>query len=261
MKVSIITATYNSSAYIADCVKSVNDQTYNDIEHIIIDGASKDNTLEIIKSIPNRVVKIVSEPDHGIYDAMNKGIELATGDIIGILNSDDQYIDKHVLEKIIDSFINNDIDSLYTDLYIIDNKNENIIIRDCKYINYKQGMFLRGWHPPHSTFFVKRTVYLKYGYFNLSFKIASDYEFMLRVIEKNSIKTKHIPMYSVLMKNGGTSTSSIKNIILSQKECLRALALNNIKPNYIKYFTGKYFQKIKQYSIRSFIKDLTNKNA
>jgi len=259
MKVSIITATYNSSAHIKDCVESVNNQTYNDIEHIIIDGASKDNTLDIIKSIPNRVVKIVSEPDKGIYDAMNKGIKAATGDVVGILNSDDQYIDEYVIEKIIYAFINDDIDSLYTDLYIIDDKDEKKIIRDCKYTNYKPGMFLWGWHPPHPTFFVKRTVYLKYGYFNMSFKIASDYEFMLRVIEKNRIKTKHISIYSILMRNGGISTSSFKNIFLSQKECIRAMNINNIKPNYVKYYTGKYIQKLNQYSLISFIRDLINK--
>jgi len=257
--ITVITVVYNAKSLIEATMKSVLQQTYTSVEYIIIDGASTDGTIQLIDPYRSKLAFFVSEKDKGIYDAMNKGIKAATGDVVGILNSDDQYIDEYVIEKIIYAFINDDIDSLYTDLYIIDDKDEKKIIRDCKYTNYKPGMFLWGWHPPHPTFFVKRTVYLKYGYFNMSFKIASDYEFMLRVIEKNRIKTKHISIYSILMRNGGISTSSFKNIFLSQKECIRAMNINNIKPNYVKYYTGKYIQKLNQYSLISFIRDLINK--
>lgn len=259
MKISIITATYNSAAHIAGCLASVNNQTYKNIEHIIVDGDSTDNTLKIIKSTPNRVAKIISEPDNGIYDAMNKGVRLATGEIIGILNSDDEYLNNEAIQKIIEIFENKKVDSVYTDLYIVDNKNPNKIIRNCTYQEYRNGLFLKGWHPPHPTFFVKRNVYEKYGLFDLSFNIAADYEFMLRVLEKHSIEAAYLPIHTIKMRNGGVSTSSFKNIILSQKECLVAFKKNKLSLNFIKYFAGRYNQKLKQYSLKSLFADIISK--
>ena len=206
MKVSIITATYNSAKTIIDTILSVNSQDYKDIEHIIIDGKSKDNTLELIKNTPNRVVKIISEPDKGIYDAMNKGIALATGDIIGILNSDDYWKSKP----------------------------------------YAKGLFKKGWHPAHPTFFVRKEVYDKYGKFNLKYKIGADYEIMLRFIEKNKIKVGYIPKTLVKMRLGGASNQSIQNIIKANKECYNAWKDNNLSISPFLFLT-KPLSKIIQF--------------
>lgn len=167
MKISIITATYNSEAHIADCVRSVNSQTYDNIEHIIIDGASKDNTLEIINCIPNRVTTIVSEPDKGIYDAMNKGIKAATGDIIGILNSDDFFTSDNIIETVVDNFKNSDIDALYGDVHFV---NPDDISKSVRYYSsaiFKPLLFRFGFMPAHPSFYMKKECYEKHGLYAL----------------------------------------------------------------------------------------------
>jgi len=163
MKVSIITATYNSSAHIADCVQSVTDQTYHDIEHIIVDGASKDNTLEIVKSMPSQVSKIISEPDKGIYDAMNKGIQAATGDVIGILNSDDFYTSNDIIQSVVDSFKHNDIDALYGDVHFVSPDNLSKSVRYYSSSVFKPSLFRFGFMPAHPSFYMKKECYDKYG--------------------------------------------------------------------------------------------------
>jgi glycosyltransferase involved in cell wall biosynthesis len=179
MKISIITVTLNSSATIAECIKSINNQTYNNIDHIIIDGNSEDRTIEIINSLSNRVCKIISEPDDGIYDAMNKGIKLADGDIVGILNSDDFYACSNTIHKVVDIFKNNGCDSLYGDLDFV-SADSNKVIRKWKSSPFKPGSFSQGWHPPHPTFFVHKRIYERYGVFDTSFAVSADFELMLR---------------------------------------------------------------------------------
>ena len=228
MKVSIITATYNSAKTIVDTILSVNKQDYDDIEHIIIDGGSKDNTLELIKSTPNRVTKIVSESDKGIYDAMNKGIALATGDIIGILNSDDFYISTDVITSVVKEVLQGGYDAVYGDLEYVDEEDTDKVVRYWKSKYYKAGLFKKGWHPAHPTFFVKKEVYNKYGNFNLKYKIGADYEIMLRFIEKNRIKVAYIPETLVKMRVGGASNQSIKNIIKANIECYNAWKDNGL---------------------------------
>ena len=222
MKVSIVTPTYNSAKTIVDTILSVNKQDYANIEHIIIDGGSKDNTLELIRNTPNRVKKIISEPDKGIYDAMNKGVALATGDIVGILNSDDFYNSNDVIAKVVKTFQEGEYEGVYGDLEYVDARNTNRVVRYWESKAYKEGLFKKGWHPAHPTFFVKKEVYDKYGNFNLKYKIGADYEIMLRFIEKNRIKVAYIPETLVKMRVGGASNQSIKNIIKANIECYNA---------------------------------------
>jgi glycosyltransferase, family 2 len=228
MKVSIVTPTYNSAKTIVDTILSVNKQDYTNIEHIIIDGGSKDNTLELIRNTPNRVKKIISEPDKGIYDAMNKGVALATGDIVGILNSDDFYNSNDVIAKVVKTFQEGEYEGVYGDLEYVDARNTNRVVRYWESKAYKEGLFKKGWHPAHPTFFVKKEVYDKYGNFNLKYKIGADYEIMLRFIEKNRIKVAYIPETLVKMRVGGASNQSIKNIIKANIECYNAWKDNGL---------------------------------
>jgi glycosyltransferase involved in cell wall biosynthesis len=262
MKISIITVAYNSSATISDTIKSVLDQTYLDIEYIIVDGNSKDNTMSIVKDyepIFNGRMHWISEPDKGLYDAMNKGIQMATGEVIGIINSDDFYVNNSVIEEVIKTIKIRNVDSLYTDLYLVDSTDTDKVIRDCTYRDFKKGLFFQGWHPPHPSFFVKRKIYDKYGKFDLTYSIAADYDFMLRVLEKHSITTTYLPIHTIKMRNGGASTSSLKHIKISQKECLLAFKKNDLSVNKWGYFIGKYQQKLRQYSFRSLIQDVRSK--
>ena len=228
MKVSIVTPTYNSAKTIVDTILSVNKQDYANIEHIIIDGGSKDNTHELIRNTPNRVKKIISEPDKGIYDAMNKGVALATGDIVGILNSDDFYNSNDVIAKVVKTFQEGEYEGVYGDLEYVDARNTNRVLRYWESKAYKEGLFKKGWHPAHPTFFVKKEVYDKYGNFNLKYKIGADYEIMLRFIEKNRIKVAYIPETLVKMRVGGASNQSIKNIIKANIECYNAWKDNGL---------------------------------
>lgn len=242
MKISIITATYNSSATIRDCIRSINQQTYDDIEQIIIDGSSTDNTVNIIKSLPNRVKQIISEPDKGIYDAMNKGIALATGEIIGILNSDDFYMDNSVISDIIYIFRNKNVDAVYADLDIVDKNNLNRIKRKSRSGLYKENAFKWGWMPPHPTFFVKKKIYEKYGHFNIAFKTSADYELMLRFIHKYKIKLAYLPRVIVKMRSGGFSDSSLKHRLYANKEDKLAWKVNQLTP----YFFTTWFKPMRK---------------
>ena len=229
MKISLITITYNSVSTVSDTINSILNQTYSDIEYIIIDGMSKDNTLSVVKeyeSLFNGRMKWISEPDKGIYDAMNKGIRMATGDIIGILNSDDLFIDNYVLEDIANAFKQNNIDCLYGNLKFVDAINIDKVVRTWKGSQHTTGAFLKGWHPAHPTFYVKREVYEKYGVFDTSFDVSADFELMLRLIEKHKISNLYLDRYFVKMRMGGESTGSIKKIITGNINILRAFKKN-----------------------------------
>ena len=246
MKISIITASYNSASTISDCITSVNEQTFQNIEHIIIDGASKDKTIEIINSIPNRVSKIISERDEGIYDAMNKGINYATGEIIGILNSDDLYNDKNVITTIIDLFSSTYVDCIYADLYYVNKVNTNQVVRHWKTNEYLPGSFKKGWHPAHPTFFVRRGIYEKYGLFNLEFSLAADFELMLRFIERYKISSKYLPEPIVRMRLGGATSKNLENSIIQNIECYKAFKINELKVSLL-YPLYRLLPKLKQY--------------
>lgn len=254
MKLSIITTTYNSAATIAESVISVNNQTYQNIEHIIIDGASTDDTIKIIKSTPNRVAKIVSESDLGIYDALNKGIHLANGEIIGLLHSDDSFASTQTIRNIVDIF--NDkgydqkpVDIVYGDLVFVDKQNINKVVRYWKSKQFNPGMLKRGWMPPHPTIFMRREVYEKKGLFNISLKCAADYDFILRVFNNRSYKISYLPEVITKMRVGGISTGGIKNLINKKKEDYWVLKNNKI-PSPLWVLFLKNISKIKQLIFR-----------
>lgn len=184
MKISIITVCYNSAETIASTLDSIAQQSYTDIEHIIIDGESRDATLDIINQHKLNNTTIVSEPDEGIYDAMNKGIKLASGDVIGTLNADDFYIDSDVISKVSKVFSDPTTDASYADLIYVDQVNTDKVVRYWKSKPYKDGLFKQGWMPAHPTFFTRKHVYERFGYFSLKYKIAADFELLFRLIEK-----------------------------------------------------------------------------
>lgn len=229
-KISIITVCYNSAKTIEDTIQSVINQTYDNIEYIIIDGISTDNTLEIVSKYKDKISKIVSEKDAGLYDAINKGIGLATGDIIANLNSDDFYIDNNVIADVVAKMEADKSDTLYADLYYVDAIDTNKVTRNWVSGQYKKGMFFKGWMPPHPTFFVRKSVYEQYGKFNLELKSAADYELMLRFIHKHECSISYLPRVVVKMRVGGVSNSSIKNRLKANREDKRAWEMNGLKP-------------------------------
>ncbi|MDA9312916.1 glycosyltransferase [Vicingaceae bacterium] len=230
MKVSIITVCYNSATTIEDTIQSVLGQTYDAIEYIIIDGASSDETLQIMDKYKNDISVLVSEKDKGMYDAINKGIQLSTGDIIGILNSDDFYIDNSVISEVVQQMQREKADSLYSDLYYVATEDTNKVVRNWVSGKYNRQKFLCGWMPPHPTFFVKRKAYEKYGNFNLDLKSAADYELMLRFLHKNNISTCYLPRPLVRMRVGGMSNVSLINRIKANKEDRKAWRMNGLQP-------------------------------
>jgi glycosyltransferase involved in cell wall biosynthesis len=246
MKVSIITISYNNADTIEDTILSVINQDYKNIEYIIVDGVSKDATLEIINKYKSKITTFVSEKDKGIYDALNKGIALATGDVIGMIHADDLYENNTVISDIVDTFIKSETQAVYADLNYVDRNDTSKIVRKWKSGVYKDGMFLKGWMPPHPTFFVRKICYEKFGTFNLKLKSSADYELMLRMIHVNKIKLEYLPKLIVNMRAGGQSNVNLMNRIRGNKEDRIAWQINNIKP---KTFTliRKPLSKLIQY--------------
>ena len=229
MKISIITATYNSAATVRDTLQCIAAQQHPDIEHIIIDGLSADATLEIVKEYPH-VAKVVSGKDGGIYDAMNKGVQLATGEVIGILNSDDFYNGQDVLLKVAAKFEDPRVEAIYGDLQYVKQDNIEVVTRTWKAGLYRKEYFYYGWMPPHPTFFVRRSVYEKVGLFNTVLRSSADYELMLRILVKYNIHAQYIPEVLVKMRAGGVSNASLRNRFRANKEDMQAWRLNGLKP-------------------------------
>jgi glycosyltransferase involved in cell wall biosynthesis len=229
MTISIITASYNSAATIGDTLQTVSMQNYDNIEHIIVDGASSDNTLEIVSYFPH-VSKVISEKDNGIYDAMNKGVAQATGDVVGILNSDDVYTDRYVISKVMNEFEKKNTDVVYADLQYVKFNDLQKVTRTWHSGKFSRRKFYFGWMPPHPTFFVRREVYEKIGNFNSSLRSAADYEFMLRVLLKNDFKASYIPEVLVKMRTGGMSNATLRHRLHANREDREAWRINNITP-------------------------------
>jgi glycosyltransferase len=229
MKISIITAVLNDEKNIEACINSVLEQTYEDIEYIVIDGCSIDGTREIIKNYERSISQWVSEPDHGIYFAINKGIKLSSGEVIGILHADDMYASNNVIAKVVSQITKEEVDSCYGDLVYVHHDSTDKVIRYWKSCSYQEGMFRRGWMPPHPTFFVRKDIYEQFGYFNTNFKISADYELMLRLFEKNKISFHYIPEVLVKMRMGGVSNRNIKNMLIKSSEDLKAWKVNGLK--------------------------------
>jgi len=230
MKVSIITICYNSAETIRDTIQSVVDQSYPDIEYILIDGASTDATLTIAKSFGDKVTTLISEPDKGIYDAMNKGVAAATGDIVGILNSDDFYAYTDVIADVVAQFKEYNCEALYADLVYVDRDATDKVTR--KWISgaYKHGDFLKGWMPPHPTFFTTKEAYNRLGTYNTVLRTSADYELMLRFLHKNQLTVAYLPKIITKMRVGGQSNVSFSNRLRGNKEDRKAWELNDLKP-------------------------------
>jgi glycosyltransferase len=227
--ISIITAVRNNAGTIAHCIESVRSQSLA-AEHIIIDGCSTDGTLGVIDSYRPSLALVVSEPDRGIYDAMNKGIRAATGDVIGILNSDDFYASGHVIETVVEIMSDERIDSCYGDLVYVRPDDTGKITRKWKSVSFLGRSFYWGWMPPHPTFFVRRSIYEKYGMFNLTLGSAADYELMLRFLVKHKITTAYIPEVLVRMRVGGRSNASLNNRLKANRMDRKAWEVNGLKP-------------------------------
>ena len=230
MRISIISSCYNSELTITETLNSIELQTYDDIELIIVDGNSKDNSLNIIQNFKEKFlnIKIISENDNGVYDALNKGIELASGDIIGFLHSDDIFKSNTVLSDIVLIFKNNDVDGVYGDLQYVKSTDINNVIRNWKSRKFYPEMIKNAWMPPHPTLFLRKEVYEKHGHFDTSFKIAADYEFILRIFKDQFLRFEYLPKTITTMRLGGISNGSLRNIALKVKEDYRAMRKHQV---------------------------------
>ena len=248
MKISIVTVTYNSAVTLRDTMESVLAQTYKEIEYIVVDGASKDGTVNIIREYEPKFegrMRWVSEKDRGLYDAMNKGFRMAIGDVIGIINSDDLLAEPQAIEKVMNVFMQNKhADAVYADLFYVAQHDTSKIIRN--WVSGKQRPFRYGWHPAHPTFYVKREIYQKYGLFDLDFKLAADFELMLRLIERYHIKAVYLQEPLVRMRLGGATSKNLKNIIKGNRECIQAFKKNEL-PVGILYPFYRLLPKLRQF--------------
>ncbi len=245
-KITIITVCYNSVKTIEQTIQSVLKQNYPHVEYIIIDGASKDGTQKIISQYADKISLFKSEPDNGIYDAMNKGLKLASGDIIGLLNADDIYAHGKVLSMVNAAFEQN-VDACYGDLIYFQDANPNSIVRYWKSNDFKPGLFAKGWCPPHPTFFVRRTVYEQHGLFDTSYRMGNDVELMMRFLEKAKIKTTYIPQVLVHMRAGGVSNRSFKNIVIQNKSILQAAKAMGLPFSTLSFVSGKVKDRLLQF--------------
>lgn len=254
MKVSIITSVYNNYKFIEDCILSITNQTYKNIEYIIIDGKSTDGTLNIIDKYKHKISRLISEKDEGIYDAMNKGLKMATGDIIGFLHSDDFYAHPRVIEKIVAVFEKKSVDSVYGDIIYIDRKDKNKILRYWKAGQVNRKLLKFGWAPPHPSLFIKKQVYEKYGLFKVdrSLNISADYEIILRFFYKYKVSLSYIPEVFVKMRSGGKSKNTFKNLSIKISQDYKAMKMNGINNPFSLLL--KRFYKIRQF-LKSNIKN------
>ena len=243
MKISIITVCFNAEDTISDTIQSVLSQDYEDVEYIIVDGKSTDRTLEIIQS-KQKKIQLISEKDQGIYDAMNKGINIASGDVIGILNADDVYKNKQVLSEVMNAFKNN-VSIVYGDIEYVNNDLSRVV-RKWKAGIFRPGKFKWGWMPPHPGFFMKKSCYQRYGLFNLNLSTSADYELMLRMFEVHKLNHFYIPKIITSMRIGGVSNSSLKNRFAANKNDRKAWDIHPVNPFWFT-FIMKPLRKLPQF--------------
>lgn len=249
MKISVITVARNSADTIADTLDSVTAQSHPNVEHIVIDGASTDGTLGIVQRQGGRVAKVLSEPDGGIYDAMNKGLALATGDILGFLNADDVYADASVLAQVADVMSNPEVDACYADLVYVKRHDLNHVVRYWKSRPYTEGLFEKGWMPAHPTFFARHAIYQRFGGFDTNFSIVSDFELTLRFLRMHHIRSVHVPRIWVHMRLGGLSNRSPSNVIRGNIEAWRACKKHSLPVGRF-FILTKILSRIPQFFIR-----------
>ncbi|MBW9204170.1 glycosyltransferase [Bacteroidales bacterium SW292] len=249
LKISIVTVSFNSEKTLADTIYSVLSQTYPDIEYILVDGSSKDNTLDIIRTYESQFngrMKWISEPDRGLYDAMNKGIRMATGDVVGILNSDDFFTSNDVLEKVAEGFADNDVNAVYGDIHFVRSDDLNRCVRYYSSRIFRRGLMRLGFIPAHPSFYCRRECFEKYGCYKTDYKIAADFDLLLRFIYVHRIRIKYLPVDMVTMRLGGASTSGLKSRMTGMKEHLRSFRENGVKTNRF-LLSLRYFYKLTEY--------------
>ena len=245
MKISVITAVYNCQQTISQAIESVLSQTYDNFESVVIDGGSTDGTLEKLEKFRSRLDVLISEPDRGIYDALNKGIKYSTGDVVGFLHADDIFVDADVLIQIAACFIDPAVQAVYGDLVYVKHNDLNKIVRYWQARNFNAVELSQGWMPPHPTFYVRRSVYEKLGGFDSSLRIAADYDIVLRFLAVNKIKAAYIPRAIVKMRVGGLSNRSIMNILIKSHEDY--IVLRRHKVGGLKSLLWKNVRKLRQF--------------
>jgi len=243
MKISIITAVFNAVDTVEETILSVANQTHSDVEHIIVDGASTDGTLGVVDKYRTRIARIVSEPDLGIYDGMNKGLRLATGDVIGFLNADDVYAHEGVLARVAEAMARGDLDVLFGDAEFVSANNPRRIVRRYRSNNFRPDRIGWGWMPAHPTLFLKRQIFERSGSFRTDYRIAGDFELVARIFQNASLRYRYLPEVLVRMRTGGISTGGWRNTLLLNREVLRACRENGIHTNVLKVMS-KYPAKL-----------------
>lgn len=246
MKISIITVAFNSAKTIARTLESVASQSYGNIEHIVIDGGSTDGSLDIIKRLQGQGSRLLSESDKGIYDAMNKGVRLATGDVIGFLNSDDWFADRGVVQRIAQAIARESLDAVFADVQFVDMRNPDVVIRRYKSERFQPDSIGSGWMPAHPTLYVRRQVFQDAGPFKTHYKIAGDFEFIARAMGKGQLRYRYISEVWVTMMAGGVSTGGLRSTLLLNREVLQACRENDIASSWFKLL-GKYPYKLLEY--------------
>jgi glycosyltransferase involved in cell wall biosynthesis len=246
MKVSIITVAYNSALTIADTLESVASQSYRSVEHVVIDGGSTDRTKEIVGRCGGHIAKFISEPDRGIYDAMNKGLALATGEVICFLNADDVYVDENVIGKVVDLMENKELDALFGDVEFFRPKSPKRTFRRYRSRKFNPRRISRGWMPAHPSLFIRDHVFERFGFFNSDYQIAGDFEFVARVFRDDTLKYSYLPEVMVRMRTGGISTGGLRNTLLLNREVLRACRQNGIPTN-ILLVLSRYPEKLLEF--------------
>ena len=250
MKISIITVAFNAADTIADTLNSVASQTYGDIEHILVDGASTDTTLDVVKRHGKHLSHLISEPDQGIYDAMNKGIKRATGDIIGLLNADDVYRDETIITKVVDTMNSGRLDALYGDVLFFSDDEPEKTKRRYRSNHFSPDKIAWGWMPAHPSLFLRHSVYERVGLFKTDYVIAGDYEFVARAFHGGDLRHRYLPEVLVKMRIGGVSTGGWRNSLVLNREVLRACQENDIDTNILKILS-KYPRKILELAWRN----------
>jgi glycosyltransferase involved in cell wall biosynthesis len=251
VKISVITAVFNGEATIADNLRSVAAQDWPDVEHIVMDGASRDRTPETVRQQGGPKVRLISEPDRGVYDAMNKGIRQATGEVIGLLNADDVYADEHVLRRVSEAMADPTVDACYGDLLYVRREQPDKVVRYWKAGEFDPERLRAGWFPPHPTFYVRRIVYERCGLFDLQYPLGGDVEFMMRALGKYHVRPTYIPQVMVRMRLGGISNANLANVVRQNMAIRRAAKVNGIPMNNaVSYYTRKLAERMTQFLSR-----------
>jgi glycosyltransferase involved in cell wall biosynthesis len=259
LKISVITPVFNGEDMIRSCMHSVGMQTYGNKEHVIVDGLSTDNTVAVINANTYGHVKLISEKDSGLYDAFNKGIRIAEGDVICFLSADDMYAHENVLQSVADTFLSNEqAQMVYGDIVYVERRNLSKVVRYWKSSSFKNGLFRKGWMAPNTALFIRKEVFYKYGVFELKYKLASDYELQYRFFQLHQLNSLYLPGIMVRMRSGGLSNSSMSNIYQSLSECRAALRSHRVPLGWLPIMNTLLY-RLRQTRIPAEIQNLNNR--